>query len=107
MVSDKAQEAGATIRRFGEEGPIEPGAAQDDANGMTLRAAVKIAIAYSGKKWTQKLEDEIVSVVVDGVPPERPTTNYRPSGPTRITSVEPGAAEDDPTLRTRKSVLGR
>jgi len=69
MVSDKAQEAGSTVRRFGEDdGPREPGTAEDVPNRRTLRAAVQVLIASSGKEPTRELEDEIIETIT-GEPP--------------------------------------
>jgi len=69
MVSDKAQEAGSTVRRFGEDdGPRDPGTAEDVPNRRTLRAAVQLLIASSGKEPTREKEDEIIKIITGRTP---------------------------------------
>lgn len=64
MVSDKAQEAGSAVRRFGEEGSRGPDEVKDEPDRSTLRTAVRRLITASGNKRTQELEDTIMDVII-------------------------------------------
>lgn len=91
-------QAGDMIVNTNQDRSVDPGTAEDDPRSqITLRAIVRVSLAQAGQEPTREKEDEIISIIVNGVPPK----SERAPGVIVHNEIGPDEVKDDPRRQGR------